>query len=198
MCRALSWGVPLPIDLTGLDEALASKGYDLQSLCLAHPFAVFGSRGAGCHRANSDWDVVALTAPQLALRGGGLDYLQEDPPNDPRWYSRDLAFHLTGYAVWLSGGPNWDPALLDWDRAVARKTKKIRETASIIGRGLLSPGREAKWVTHVREELGRMIQLRDRIPISPTALLPSVTVEDFRQFQVDADFLRLIATPHSS
>lgn len=185
------------IDLTGLAEALASKGYDLLALCSAHPFAVFGSRAAGCHRLNSDWDVVALTAPQLADRGGPVDYLQEDPPNDPQWYSRDLAFHLAGYAVWLNGGPNWDPALLDWDRAAARKAKKIREIAPVVGRGLLAPKMEVKWVDHLRAELGRLIQLRQRVPISPTALLPSVTVEDFRKLGVDDDFLRLIAAPHS-
>lgn len=182
------------IDISGLPEAMHAKGYEYESWQSTHSFAVFGSRAAQCHGADSDWDIVVLTNPgeiaQEPDRGGGLDFLIEDPPNDSYWYQRDLAFHLSGYAVWLNGGPNWDSALLQWDQAIHRKTKRVREIALSLGRLELPPVYQARWLGVCLEEAGRTLQLRHHLPISPTRLLPAVTIEEFRELGVDESFLR--------
>jgi hypothetical protein len=182
------------IDLTGLPEAMRAQGYDFELLRAAHPFAVFGSRAAKCHHIDSDWDVIALAPHQLSDRSKGLDFLIEDPPNDSYWYARDLAFHLSGYAVWLNGGPNWDPALLDWDRAIYRKTKKVREIALTLGRHTMNAVYETKWMIKLMAEAGRVVQLRQGKYISPTGLLPVVSIDDFRALRVDDSFLRRLET----
>lgn len=178
------------IDLSGLSEAMSARGYDLAACRSVYSLAVFGSRAANCHRPDSDWDVVTLGTPQLSDRGPGLDFLREDPPKDSYWYARDLAFHLTGYAVWLSGGPNWDPALLQWDLAIARKTKRVREIALSLGRLKLHHEYEWRWMKKCMEEAGRISLLRQQLPICPTSLLPRPTLDDFRELGVDASFLR--------
>lgn len=186
----------MDIDTAELSAAMQAKGYVFDYWTTNHSFAVFGSRAAKCHDVDSDWDVVALAnhgGTRLdSDRGGGVDFLVEDPPNDSLWYQRDLAFHLQGYAVWLNGGPNWDQYKLQWDQAIHRKTKRIREIALSLGRLTLPPAYERRWMRICRTEAGRVLQLRAHQYISPTRLLPQVTLEDFRSLGVDDSFLRRV------
>jgi hypothetical protein len=182
------------IDLSGLPEAMKANGYSFEKWRSSYPFAVFGSRAAKCHRPDSDWDVVVLGQGQSSDRGGGLDFLVEDPPNDSHWYVRDLAFHLTGYAVWLNSGPNWDPALLQWDRAIERKTKRVREIALSLGRLEMAAPYQKRWMRKCVQEAGRIMQLREGLHISPTSMLPRPSLEDFRGLGVDASFLLRLET----
>lgn len=181
------------IDISGLPAAMSAKGYSFEYWRTSFPFAVFGSRAAQCNQPDSDWDVVALTSPgHESDRGGGVDFLREDPPNDSQWYQRDLAFHLQGYAIWLNGGPNWDPARLQWDLAIHRKTKRVKEIALSLGRLSLPEIYQRRWIKICMEEAGRLMQLREHASISPTRLLPKPTVDDFRSIGVDDWFLRRV------
>ena len=170
---------------------MQAKGYDLEFYRSTYSVAVFGSRAASCHRPNSDWDIVVLGPSQVSDRGQGLDFLMEDPPRDPYWYHRDLAFHLSGYAVWISGAPNWDPAKLEWEAAYARKLKRVREIALSLGHygAGLSTFRGRYWMNKCLHEAGRAILLKQRRPISPTALLPKVGHSELRDLEVSRVFL---------
>lgn len=136
--------------------------------------ALVGSRSVeGAARPDSDWDIVVLARGpwRVKLRVGGarIELMYEEPVRDVNWSIRDQAFHLTGYGIWLRGGPTWSPTDLDWESAVAKKENRLKNYMQAAARiGLVSGHHLARKVDDAR----RMQVLLDGQYIPPTALLP--------------------------
>lgn len=150
--------------------------------------AVVGSRVAGCHRPDSDWDVVVFgyrptSKDRLAaLREGwgvrvrehGLDLMFEDQKS-PHWLGRELCIHMTGFSFWVQGSQFWDEADLDWDTADRIISRRIRSGIQSVHR-IWDGSNQA-----LKDKIGRRLIsdsrrlqcVRDRVLIPPTAMLPA-------------------------
>lgn len=147
---------------------VASCGYDLDDLMLrACGVCLYGSRAAGCHREDSDWDVLVLGVPgPWRVRRPDIDLSFEDPDSF-EWLGRELAIHVTGYSVWLSGSMPWRPEDLDWETAAAFKLRRMRVQAESIRR----LGRNSSHLDRLRSDLRRYEHLRRREYVPPERLL---------------------------
>lgn len=154
--------------LAELRPLVASAGYDMEDLLSrAAGVCIYGSRAAGCHRPDSDWDVLVLGMPgPWRVRRPGIDLSFEDPAA-PGWLGRELAIHVTGYSAWISGSMPWRPEDLDWEVAEAFKLRKVRSRADAVRR--VGPG--TRQLEKLRNDLRRLEHLRRREYVPPAALL---------------------------
>lgn len=153
-----------------LKPLVSSAGYDLDDLMRrARGVCVYGSRAAGCDRADSDWDVLVLGIPgPWRVRRAGIDLSFEDP-NAPGWLGRELAIHVTRYSIWLSGSMPWRPHDLRWDEAEDFKLKVLARTAAAVRRR--GPAAALNQVLRMRADLRRLEHLRRREYVPPRELL---------------------------
>lgn len=162
-----------PPSVLSLTEVIAKTGYDLKDLLTrASAVVLVGSRSAGCHRPDSDWDVVVFGIPgPWRVRKPGVDLIFENPsgPTDPTWLRRELCIHMSKYALWLTGAQFWKDEDLDWDGAAAFKHKRITNRAHAMLRMGFS---QERITSELLDEARRLACLKRKIHVPPTAILP--------------------------
>lgn len=153
-----------------LRPLVRQAGHDLDELMgKAAGVCVYGSRAAGCHREGSDWDVLVLGIPgPWRIRRPFIDLSFEDPLASG-WLGRELAIHVTGYSIWLSGSMPWRPPDLRWEEAEAFKMRVLARRAAAV-RGL-GPAAVPDQVTKMKADLRRLEHLRRREYVPPRELL---------------------------
>lgn len=168
-----------PPSVLSLTEVIAKTGYDLKDLLTrASAVVLVGSRSAGCHRPDSDWDVVVFGIPgPWRVRKPGVDLIFENPsgPTDPVWLRRELCIHMSKYALWLTGNQFWKNEDLDWKGASSFKRNRIENKARGMLRMKFSPDRV---ISELLDDARRAVCLDQRIHVPPTALLPQQTDEE--------------------
>lgn len=147
----------------------------------ARGVAFIGSRAWDCARPDSDWDVLIIGETRDTIRIPGLDLIFADPETETDiWYQRDMAFHASGWAKWMYGRQMWDTGKLEWEVAEKLRARRVLSSARIFadiiernafGRADNFARRHAHKLT---DEARRLIALRQRIFIAPTARLPEL------------------------
>lgn len=157
----------------------------------------FGSRAAGCARAESDWDVIVVTrasALEHRTRRAPLDIVSVRLDELDAWASTELAAHVATYGVRIDPGRTLELRAVP-AAAAPRKCSVVggrSRTLDMLWTGL-QPAQRRRETLRLRRDLQRAWLLTRGAAIPPTAIL-----EDAWQASVAntrAEILRVVALP---
>lgn len=159
--------------IRSLEHVLASCGLSLDALTRrAEAVVLFGSRAAGCARADSDWDLLVLGRAEWgALRDARL-HLVHIPEASSTFWGSDLACHASRFGHWLSGTPFLTSQTRP-ELALERKLRLASREAGFVADAWtsLAPARRPRHLHRVRRDLQRAAYLARTGTVPPTAWL---------------------------
>jgi hypothetical protein len=161
-----------------INEAnLALKDHNLRVDILAQnadQIILFGSWAAGLQRNDSDVDILCVgRGPRIKSRSLDLIWIEREEVNEQRWLGSELATHIAGFGIWLSGADKWSSKAHTSVRAVDRKTRRLRSllhALEVSWHELALPLRR-RYARSFSRDLLRLDYLLSSCPVAPTAII---------------------------
>src|SRR5262249_20177072 len=138
----------------------------------ATEMVLFGSRAAGCARADSDWDLLLVAPKRLELRRcRQLDiiWIPTELRRSDAWNARELASHVAAFGEWLHGDASWT-ANVRPELAAPAKAAILRKSVENVKAwwNVLTPLRLERHLRMLRLDAQRWILLRAGNSMVPT------------------------------
>jgi len=164
--------------MTLLAQQLHQHGVSLDRIAAdAEAVIIFGSRAAGCARADSDWDLLIIGRGRTRL-GRGLDLVYIEPSvfRGDRWRSSELAGHVGHFGQTLAGDPDALTGLREVEigaEAIERKHRQLHAQLRACEQfwASLATWAQAKRQIRLRRDLQRHARLLESDPVPPSAVL---------------------------
>jgi hypothetical protein len=164
--------------MADLADALAPLGLTLDRLReTSSQVVLFGSRGAGFNRSDSDWDVLAVGAGRSRhTRAVDLVWVSERDVATADFLTSELAAHVARWGRWVHGTPDWTGEVRCGEFARARKARRLDSRLSALEKAwpLLPPAVRWEERTQIRRDLQRHALLAEGQPVPPTPILDEI------------------------
>lgn len=135
---------------------------------------LFGSRAAGCHREDSDWDLLCIGDGRSRMRQGlDLIWIPVHQTEDVRWRETELASHVAAWGRCLHGDEHWVHDARPGSLAVRLKAQVLEGRVRALPRGRPWPSERhrRRRSEEIRRDLQRYALLAGGVAVPPTAQL---------------------------